>query len=51
MISGLRALRLERLLLAQGLQARYPNAAEFGELMRAEAKKWKPVLDGMMPPY
>ena len=51
MVAGLRQLRFERLLLAQGLQARYPSAAEFGEIMRVAAKKWKPVLDGMSPPY
>lgn len=50
-ISGLRTLRLERLLLSQGLQARYPSAAEFVELMHAEEMKWAPVLDGMKPPY
>jgi len=51
MVSGLRSLKLERLFLSQGLQARYPNAVEYGELMRAEEQKWKPVLDGMNPPY
>jgi tripartite-type tricarboxylate transporter receptor subunit TctC len=51
MVSGLRSLQLERLVLAQGLQARYPNAVEYGEFMRAEEQKWKPVLDGMNPPY
>ena len=51
MIAGLRALHLERLLLSQGLQARYPSANEFVELMRAEDKKWAPIVDAMKPPY
>ncbi len=51
MTTGLRALHLERLLASQGLQAHYPGASEFGALMRAEEEKWKPVLDGMKPPY
>jgi tripartite-type tricarboxylate transporter receptor subunit TctC len=51
MITGLRTTQTERLLLSQGLQARYPSAAEFGELMRTEQKKWTPVLDGLNPPY
>lgn len=51
MVNGMRALHLEQLLLSQGLQARYPTAAEFSELMRAENKKWAPVLDAMKPPY
>ncbi len=51
MVSGLRTLKLERLFLAQGLQARYPNAVEHGEMMRAEERKWMHVLDGLNPPY
>jgi tripartite-type tricarboxylate transporter receptor subunit TctC len=50
-VAGLRAVQTERFLLAQGLQARYPSAAEFSELMRTEAKKWTAVLDGLSPPY
>jgi len=50
-IAGLRATHTERLLLSNGLQARYPSAAEFGELMRAEDRKWQQVLDGLIPPY
>lgn len=51
MVTGLRTLQTERLLLAQGLQARYPSAAEFGQLMKADLKKWEAVLDGLGPPY
>jgi tripartite-type tricarboxylate transporter receptor subunit TctC len=51
MVSGLRTTQTERLLLAQGLQARYPGAAEFGNLMEAELKKWTAVLDGLGPPF
>ena len=49
-VTGLRTVQTERLLLAQGMQARFPSAAEFGELMRAELKKWAPVLDRLNPP-
>ncbi len=51
MVTGLRTVQTERLLLAQGLQARYPSAAEYGALMEAELKKWTEVLDGLGPPY
>jgi len=51
MVTGLRTLHLEQLLLSQGLQARYPTAPEFSKLMRAEEVKWKAVLDGMDPPF
>jgi hypothetical protein len=51
MVTGLRTLQTERLLLAHGLQARYPSAAEFGALMEAELKKWTAVLDGLGAPY
>ena len=50
-IYGLRATQTEALLVAAGLQARYLSAAEFGEFMLAEQKKWTPVLDSMNPPY
>jgi tripartite-type tricarboxylate transporter receptor subunit TctC len=51
MVSGLRSAQLERQLLSQGLQARYPSAAAFRDLMRAEQQKWAPVMDGLSPPY
>lgn len=51
MVAGLRTMQTERLLLSQGLQARYPSAGEFRELMRAEQEKWMPVLDRLKPPY
>lgn len=50
-VTGLRTTQTERFLLSQGLQAHYPDAAEFGKLMRAEHEKWKPVLDSMKLPY
>lgn len=50
-VRGLRATQSERLFLSRGLQARYPSAEEFAALMRAEHDKWRPVLDGMNPPY
>ena len=50
-IYGLRATRTESLLVAGGLQARYPGAAEFGEFILAEQNKWTPVLNRMNPPY
>ena len=51
LVIGLRTAQNERLLLAQGLQARFPSAAEFRDVMSAELKKWTPVLDGLRPPY
>ena len=50
-IYGLRATRTESLLVAGGLQAQYPDAAEFGRFILAEQNKWTPVLDRMNPPY
>lgn len=50
-VNGLRTTQSERLFLSQGLQARYPGAAELRELVGAEQAKWKAVLDGMNPPY
>jgi tripartite-type tricarboxylate transporter receptor subunit TctC len=50
-VTGLRMLRAEQLLLSHGLQVQNHTAGEFGELMRAEHRKWGPVIDGLKPPF
>ena len=51
MVAGLRTAHIEHLLLSSGLQAQYPSADELGELMHAEERKWRQVIDGLNPPY
>ena len=44
-VTGLQSIRTESWLRSQGLQARNPDAIQYGELMRGEYEKWMPVLD------
>jgi len=50
-VTGLQSIRTESWLRSQGLQARNPDAIQYGELMRGEYEKWMPVLDQLNPPY